>query len=103
MDDFGTGYSSLSYLSNFKLDCLKIDKSFVDTIGTNSITSEVVFHIIALGKSLGMKLVAEGVEKPEQIDILRSQGVESVQGWIFSKPMNISDLNLYLEKYAYPG
>jgi EAL domain-containing protein (putative c-di-GMP-specific phosphodiesterase class I) len=84
MDDFGTGYSSLSYLSRFPVDILKMDRSFVGSADNEALTSA----IIALGTSLSLEVVAEGIELPEQATSLEELGCELGQGYLFAKPMN---------------
>ena len=84
MDDFGTGYSSLSYLSRFPVDILKMDRSFVGSEDNEALTSA----IIALGTSLSLEVVAEGIELPEQATSLEELGCELGQGFLFAKPMN---------------
>jgi EAL domain-containing protein (putative c-di-GMP-specific phosphodiesterase class I) len=92
IDDFGTGYSSLSYLSRFPLDELKIDRSFVIEFDKSEGDAGLVMAIIAMAKSLGLKLVAEGVETHDQYRFLRQNGAGVIQGYLFSKPVPIEDM-----------
>ncbi|WP_202813738.1 EAL domain-containing protein [Legionella rubrilucens] len=100
IDDFGTGYSSLSYLQNFPLDILKIDKSFIDTIGIDAASSSVTPHIIEMAKTLNLAVVAEGIEKPEQVDYLVHRHVEFGQGWLFSKALSAEQFIAFCETHS---
>lgn len=90
MDDFGTGYSSLSYLRRFSLDVLKIDRSFVSDMVSNTESREIVKTILRLGGNLGIEVIAEGVETAEQVSLLQSLGCEYAQGYFFSEPLDQS-------------
>jgi EAL domain-containing protein (putative c-di-GMP-specific phosphodiesterase class I) len=89
IDDFGTGHSALIYLERFTLDYLKIDRGFVNAIGTETVTSPVLDAVLMLAKKLNMATVAEGVETPEQARWLREHGVHFLQGYYFSRPMTL--------------
>ena len=86
MDDFGTGYSSLSYLRSFPFDKIKIDRSFIHDLATRGDAMAIVRAVTSLGKSLGISTTAEGVETSEQLALLRSEGCNEVQGYLFSQP-----------------
>ncbi|MDP1774793.1 MAG: EAL domain-containing protein [Methylobacter sp.] len=96
MDDFGTGYSSLSYLKNLPFDQIKIDKSFVDGIKENSNDSYIISSVFALGKFMGINVVAEGVEDFEQDELLKSMGCTVFQGYLFGKPVPVEELESQL-------
>ena len=92
MDDFGTGYSSLSYLRSFPFDKIKIDQSFVRDLCEEDGTDFIVRAVISLGASLGMTTTAEGVETEAQLARLRAEGCDEVQGYLFSRPVPITDV-----------
>ena len=96
MDDFGTGYSSLSYLKRFPIDTLKIDKSFTQDISGSNDGSSIVSAIAALGRSLDLSLVAEGVETSEQREFLESQQCDRMQGYLLSKPLPVDQVVRFL-------
>jgi diguanylate cyclase (GGDEF)-like protein/PAS domain S-box-containing protein len=96
VDDFGTGYSSLTYLQRFRYDSLKIDRSFVSTMSEKVDSSAIVEAIISLGATLGMKVVAEGVETPEQFKRLRAMNCPAAQGFWFCRPLHQDAVNDYL-------
>lgn len=98
LDDFGTGYSSLSYLKKFSFKVLKIDQSFIRDIHLNDKSESLIKSIIAMSASLGMQVVAEGVEKVEQLDFLRTQQCDNVQGFLMGRPIDGIGLTDLLKK-----
>jgi diguanylate cyclase (GGDEF)-like protein/PAS domain S-box-containing protein len=93
LDDFGTGYSSLSYLKRFPVDTVKVDKSFVRDMGTDTSDRALVEAVVVMARSLGMQVVAEGVESAAQLDLLRGMNCRCVQGFYFSRPVPVEDFD----------
>ena len=100
IDDFGTGYSNLSYLTKFKMDTLKIDRSFVTDINTASDNYAIVDGIIKMAKALGLKIVAEGVETDQEWDVLKTLGCDIGQGYVWSKPLPSCDFLKHMSEAA---
>jgi EAL domain-containing protein (putative c-di-GMP-specific phosphodiesterase class I) len=96
VDDFGTGHSSLSYLRRFDVDHLKVDRSFVAGIGSEPSDETIVKAIIAMGHSLGLTVIAEGVENRQQFEFLRTHGCDRAQGYLFSRPVGVSEIEALL-------
>jgi diguanylate cyclase (GGDEF)-like protein/PAS domain S-box-containing protein len=96
IDDFGTGYSSLMYLKTFPIDTIKIDKSFVNDVTTDPDDQAITQAIISMAHSLKLDVVAEGVETKEQLELLKSQSCDVIQGYLFSKPIPVDDIAPFL-------
>lgn len=96
LDDFGTGFSSLSYISRYPIDTIKIDKSFIDEIGTHKSTYAIVDLIMGLGKALGLSIIAEGVETEEQARKLSAAGCTATQGYLYSKPLSAEEATTFI-------
>ena len=96
VDDFGTGYSSLTYLKRFPVDTLKIDREFVDGLPNDDGDAVIVDAVIGLASALGLVTVAEGVERPEQLEHLRSRGCSRIQGYLIARPMPVAEVESWL-------
>ena len=100
LDDFGTGFSSLSYLADLPVNFLKLDISFINRIPADPRSAKVVHAIIELAHALNLKVVAEGVERKEQVDFLRHEECEDLQGFYFSRPLSVSNMTTWLQQHA---
>ena len=100
LDDFGTGYSSISYLRTFPFDTIKIDRSFIHGIGSETSSLAIVNAIVTLGEALGMSVTAEGVETDEQLRTLRAERCTDVQGYLFSAPVPSADVAALIRKLS---
>ena len=98
IDDFGTGYSSLSYLKRFPIDILKIDRSFMSDVTSDTDDAHIVTAILGMGASLDLEVIAEGVETVEQREFLRTRGCRVMQGYLFARPMSAADFDLLLAR-----
>ena len=87
IDDFGTGYSSLTYLKRFPVDTIKIDRSFVEGLPDNRFDLAIVQAVLGLARTLGLEIVAEGVERRDQERVLREHGITRAQGWLYAKAL----------------
>ncbi|MFN8571654.1 MAG: EAL domain-containing protein [Gemmatimonadaceae bacterium] len=103
LDDFGTGYSSLSYLQRFPIDILKIDKAFIEDIARDEADPRLVRAIIALGESLNLQTVAEGIETPDQLRVLRALGCRLGQGYFFARPVAAAEVAAMVSTPADPA
>ena len=98
LDDFGTGYSSFSYLHRFPIDTLKIDRSFIQTIGTTEESSELVAAIIAMAHIMHLRVVAEGIETEEQLGVLAERDCDVIQGFLFQPPVPADQIPALLRR-----
>ena len=96
LDDFGTGYGGFAYLQRLGIRQIKIDKMFVDTIGTDDLKRSVLDATIAFYRESGMEMIAEGVERQEQVDYLQQHGVHLIQGYVYAPPMALTKLKIWL-------
>ncbi|MBL4711248.1 MAG: EAL domain-containing protein [Gammaproteobacteria bacterium] len=98
LDDFGTGYTSMSYLTRLPIDCIKVDQTFIRDIDTKSTLVNIVKSIVTMSTGLGMKNVFEGIETQAELDVVKNLNGEIVQGYLYSKPLDIDDIEQWLTK-----
>ena len=103
IDDFGTGYSSLGHLKRFPVDALKIDRSFISELRSNQQGDAVIHTLVQLGKALSIETFAEGIEQQHELSLLREEDCEGGQGFLFSQPLDVDDIEAFLERWAAAG
>ena len=98
IDDFGTGYSSLSYLNDLSVDAIKIDRSFTQAIGTESVILSILPHILSMAEALHLRVIVEGIETCQQSGFFRSSATQHIlgQGWLFGRPVTAEQFYLLL-------
>jgi EAL domain-containing protein (putative c-di-GMP-specific phosphodiesterase class I) len=100
IDDFGTGYSSLSYLKRFPVDVLKIDRSFVSQLGEGG-ENEILLHtLVQLGKALEIETTAEGIERPQDLSLIRDKECDNGQGFLFARPLSAQDAESFFSQWS---
>ncbi|HWX88110.1 MAG TPA: EAL domain-containing protein, partial [Solirubrobacteraceae bacterium] len=100
IDDFGTGYSSLAYLQRFPVDALKIDRSFISKMREDSEGETLIRTLVQLGKSLSIETLAEGIEQAHELTLLRAESCDTGQGFLFARPLETAECEVFLEKWA---
>jgi EAL domain-containing protein (putative c-di-GMP-specific phosphodiesterase class I) len=100
IDDFGTGYSSLAHLQQFPVDALKIDRSFIAGMRDNKEGEALIHTLVQLGKALSIDTVAEGIEEPEELSLLRAEQCDSGQGFLYARPLDVAGTEAFLERWA---
>ena len=98
IDDFGTGYSSLSYLKRFPINTLKVDRSFICEMTENADDAAIATTITSMGRTLNLKIIAEGVETKDQMEFLKKHNCDEIQGFYFSKPLPAEEFKKLLDK-----
>jgi EAL domain-containing protein (putative c-di-GMP-specific phosphodiesterase class I) len=99
IDDFGTGHSSLAYLRKFPVDALKIDRSFISGIASSDAAAAIISTLVALGKTLGIDTLAEGIEQPAQLEKLQQEQCDQGQGFLFARPLDVPGIEDFLEAF----
>jgi EAL domain-containing protein (putative c-di-GMP-specific phosphodiesterase class I) len=100
IDDFGTGYSSLGHLRQFPVDALKIDRSFITGLTQNAEGESLIHTLVQLGKALSIETIAEGIEQPNELSMLRGESCDSGQGFLFARPLDVAATEAFLRQCA---
>ena len=100
IDDFGTGYSSLAHLQRFPVDALKIDRSFISGLSNNQEGETLLHTLVQLGKALSIETFAEGIEKQQELALLKDEHCDSGQGFLFARPLDVADTEAFLQTWS---